>query len=107
LSIFVTCFNYSKEDFDLLTPVQANLILLKKKEYDENNRLFLSNEFRTNNFYTVVFSGNAKKNAIKSPADLYKLDFDNKAKAKKTKMAITQSDVDFMFKQTGLKILPN
>jgi len=68
--LFVNFFNYSVEQFDLLTPVQASLILDQRESIQQDHYRFLQNEFRLNNYFTVVTTQGSKQ--IKKPADLYK-----------------------------------
>jgi hypothetical protein len=109
LSIFVVNFNYSIEDFDLLTLAQAELIMQRKLERDKQDRFFLQNEFRANNFYSIR-TGTIKRTnlaKLKTPMDLYPLEFDEHYKKKSKKAVVLNDDIDFIFKQTGLRILSN
>ncbi len=77
----------------------------KRWEYEKSQRMFLAEQFRIANYFTSIMSGNVKKGKIKSPFDLYSLESDKFDKAKP--LIITESDIDFMKKQTGLTILNN
>lgn len=68
--MFVNFFNYSVEQFDLLTPVQASLILDQRENIQHDHYRFLQNEFRLSNYFTVVTTQGSKQ--IKKPSDLYK-----------------------------------
>ena len=80
LSLFVSKFNYTVNDFDLLTPSQAYLILNSKREIEEYQIELLRTEFRLNNYFTIKSAMGDSSN-IKEPSDLYHLAIDDEIKA--------------------------
>jgi hypothetical protein len=101
LSLFVNFFNYSVDQFDLLTVVQADLILQQRDLIESDFHAFIQNEFRLSNFYTIK-TAMADTKKIKNPQDLYKLNFEETPKAKEFKpFKLDEYDLKMLNKMIG------